>query len=390
MNLLEIHILQNVAPACLNRDDTGSPKDALFGGVRRARLSSQFQKRAVRLFFREVLLPRGFFSREDLALRTKRLVEELVRRLGGPEKESTMVEEVVRTMLAGAGLGVNEERLTEYLLFLSDREISALAALTEEHWNTLRALSSSEEGDRRPRKKAAKGKLPADIQKALEKIFDGGRAVDLALFGRMLADRPEWNVDAACQVAHALSTHRVEREFDFYTAVDDLNPAEETGAGMMGDVEFVSACFYRYADLNLDRLLENLGGDRELTVKAARGFTEAFIRTLPSGKQNTFAAHNPPDFVAVRLSRADTPRNLANAFVPPVWVRPGEDLVAESVRRLEDYWQRLDLAYGRPEERIFVLPVKDFELGYLADHVRGNLGALLEQVESATAEYLEG
>ncbi len=391
MNLLEIHILQNVAPACLNRDDTGSPKDALFGGVRRARLSSQSQKRAVRLFFREILVPRGLFSREDLALRTKRLVEELVRRLTGLERDSTQVEAVVKAVLGGAGLGVAETGLTEYLLFLGEREISRLATLIEEHWETLKALSPLEEGDRKSRKKTAKAQVPKEIKEAMQGIFDGGRAVDLALFGRMLADRPEWNVDAASQVAHAISTHKVDREFDFYTAVDDLNPAEETGAGMMGDVEFVSACFYRYADLNLDLLFENLGQDRELAVKAARAFVEAFVKTLPSGKQNTFAAHNPPDFVAVRLSQADTPRNLANAFVPPVYVRPGEDLVAESIKRLEAYWERLDNAYGHPEgEKVFVLPVKDFELDYLAPHVRGNLEALLIQIESAVKECLGG
>lgn len=135
--------------------------------------------------------------------------------------------------------------------------------------------------------------MSEELAQALEKVLDGGKAVDLALFGRMVADRPELGVDAAAQVAHAISTHKVDREFDFYTAVDDLNPREEAGAGMMGDVEFYSATLYRYAVVDLKKLLENLQDDRELALKGALAFFKAFALTLPSGKQNSFAAHNP-------------------------------------------------------------------------------------------------
>jgi CRISPR system Cascade subunit CasC len=188
--------------------------------------------------------------------------------------------------------------------------------------------------------------VDAELKKALESVLDGGKAVDLALFGRMLADRPELARDAAAQVAHAISTHKVDREFDFYTAVDDLNPREETGAGMMGDVEFYSATLYRYALVDLKKLLENLQGDKELALQGALAFLKAFTLTLPSGKQNTFAAHNPPLFVAFRAG-AGLPRNLATAFERPVYSKDGTALSAVSVEALVKEWQKFDRAYGR-------------------------------------------
>ena len=331
MKLLEVHILQTVAPSNLNRDDTGSPKDALFGGFRRARISSQAQKRAVRVAFKDWLL----LDEKARAVRTKRVVEEVVGRLkakGAPEDKAALA---VENALNALGFGVKEGK-TEYLLFLGARELDRLAELVEAH---LEALTATE----------AKGKKKADVdgelKKALEKVLDGGKAVDLALFGRMLADRPEWGVDAACQVAHAISTHKVDREFDFYTAVDDLNPKEETGAGMMGDVEFYSATLYRYAVVDLEKLLENLQGDKELALKGALAFLEAFALTLPSGKQNSFAAHNPPLFVAFRAGEG-MPRNLATAFERPI--RPTEDQPPSrlSVEALLKEWAKFDRVYG--------------------------------------------
>src|SRR5690606_16261656 len=136
-------------------------------------------------------------------------------------------------------------------------------------------------------------------------------------FGRMLADLPEVNQDAACQVAHALSTHRVEREFDYFTAVDDKGGADETGAGMIGQVEFNSATFYRYAVIDAHKLLSNLQQDRDLTLAAVHAFTQAIARAIPTGKQNTFAAHNPPSFIGVTC-RHSGPINLANAYEKPI------------------------------------------------------------------------
>ena len=328
MKLLEVHILQTVAPSNLNRDDTGSPKDALFGGFRRARISSQAQKRAVRVAFRDWPL----LSEEERAVRTKRLVEELLRRLAGVEEE--LARRAIENALNALGFGVKEGR-TEYLLFLGNRELDALAQGIREN---LEALSGEAKGKK-------KAEVPPELKKALERVLDGGKAVDLALFGRMLADRPELGVDAAAQVAHALSTHKVDREFDFYTAVDDLNPKEDTGAGMMGDVEFYSATLYRYAVVDLDKLVENLQGDKELALKGVLAFLEAFALTLPSGKQNSFAAHNPPLFVAFRAGEG-MPRNLATAFEAPL--RPKEEVPLSrlSAEALLKEWAKFDRVYG--------------------------------------------
>jgi CRISPR system Cascade subunit CasC len=331
MKLLELHVLQTVVPSNLNRDDTGSPKDALFGGVRRARISSQAQKRAVRVAFQEWLL----LDSKARAVRTKRVMSELVRRLGDSGVPADKAELAVENALNALGFGV-KDRKTEYLLFLGARELDRLADLLLTHLESLAATET---------KGKKKAEVDAELKKALESVLDGGKAVDLALFGRMLADRPELARDAAAQVAHAISTHKVDREFDFYTAVDDLNPREETGAGMMGDVEFYSATLYRYALVDLQKLLENLQGDKELALQGALAFLKAFTLTLPSGKQNTFAAHNPPLFVAFRAG-AGLPRNLATAFEHPVYPRDGMALSAVSAEALVKEWQKFDRAYG--------------------------------------------
>ena len=343
---IEIHVLQNVAPANLNRDDTNSPKDAIFGGYRRARLSSQSQKRAVRKSMANHL------PKENLGVRTKLLVSALIDQLSqmGHEVEELQqlvpgaVEAIFKPKEKKGKKIVDEDGKTSYLLFLGQQEINKLADILHERYEELKA-----------KKFTSIGKAVEDAN-----LLDGGRAVDVALFGRMLADRADLNVDAAAQVAHAISTHKVDREFDFYTAVDDLNPKEETGAGMMGDVEFYSATLYRYAQVDVDKLLENLQGDKDLTLRGLEAFLRAFPRTLPSGKQNTFAAHNEPDFIAV-VVKDGAPRNLANAFLKPVRVnrhRPDGNLMKNSVESLARYWKKLDDAYGQDGE-VFYLNLCD-------------------------------
>ncbi len=341
--LLEVHALQNFAPSNLNRDDTGAPKDALFGGTRRARISSQCQKRAVRRMFAAGAL----LGKDDLGIRTKRLVEEMENELatrGRPEEES---REKIHAALAASGLALNRDGTTEYLLFLGRREIRDLAALIDADWNALAAdgNADSEQGTKKARKEKAK-QGHSKIAGAVGKILNGGKAADVALFGRMLADMPEANQDAACQVAHAISTHAVDREFDFYTAIDDRRPDDSAGAGMMGSLDFNSACFYRYACLDADLLESNLHGDSALAARAVRAFLDAFIRSEPTGRQNSFAAHNPPGFVLVRAAKDAAPLNLANAFESPV--RPGRNksLTALSAESLAAEAVRLRTLYG--------------------------------------------
>lgn len=331
---IEIHTIQNFAPSNLNRDDTGSPKDCEFGGHRRARVSSQCWKRAIR----------EYFSQEDLiaeaqrAVRTKKLVGKVAAMLMDlnkqrtPEQCASVAASAVEALGVGFDAKSKEEKKTSVLLFLGNDQIGALAALCHEHWEQL--LSESKK----------KGTLPKDVISRLKASLQGSRAVDLALFGRMIAEDPAQNVDAACQVAHALSTHRVAPEFDYYTAVDDLGRDDETGAGMVGTQEFNSACFYRYANLDLKQLEHNLKDDRELALSGARAFLESFIMAIPKAKQNSTAAQSLPSFVMI-VVREKGLASLANAFAHPVDGR-NRGLMVNSVEALAQYWGKLQEMYG--------------------------------------------
>ncbi|MBX6770506.1 MAG: type I-E CRISPR-associated protein Cas7/Cse4/CasC, partial [Chloroflexi bacterium] len=233
---VELHLLQNFAPSNLNRDDTGSPKDCEFGGYRRARISSQCLKRAIRTAFRmHDMIPAEF-----LAIRTKRLADRLVELLTAEGRRADEAARLVEVALGGMGLKVDQGK-TQYLLFLGESELLAIAKLCNQHWDALTAVAetppqSGSQASAKQAKKNAKEAVPAEVRQALERVLDGSRAADLALFGRMLADLPDKNVDAAAQVAHAISTNKVTMEFDFYTAVDDIKPEETAGADMLGTV----------------------------------------------------------------------------------------------------------------------------------------------------------
>lgn len=383
--MVEIHALQNFAPSNLNRDDTGAPKDALFGGTRRARVSSQCLKRAVRQHFAD-LVKAQTWDPEDLAVRTKRVLQELTEALVAMGRSESEVSEKGRAALAAVELGVKDDGKSEYLLFLGQREIGEVARIVHEQWEGIGASDSSpEEGKKagKAKKQAAKA-APPELKRALDSVFNGGKAVDVALFGRMLADMPAKNQNAACQVAHAISTHAVEREFDFYTAVDDLKPDDTAGADMMGTVEFNSACFYRYAVVDWDKLVENLQGDRELALKGLRGFLEGFVLAEPTGKQNTFAAHNPPEFVALSVRRNGAPRSLANAFETAVMVRKGESLTRRSAEELIRKGNALQAAFGG-EGATTVLNLSGASLEGFGDEVP-SLVTLLDQGLSSLPE----
>jgi len=361
--IIEIHALQNFAPSNLNRDDTGAPKDALFGGTRRARVSSQCLKRTVREYFKEQ-------NKNWVADRTKRIVDALKKRIQPKiqDQKSFTEENLVKAIeVAVSCLGsnkkvkVDKERKTDVLLFLSPREIDALEKVITESYADL-----------------LKPKLSDEVVHSVNDALDGENksrlSLDVALFGRMLAVMPEKNQNAACQVAHAISTHAVEREFDFYTAVDDLKPEDTAGADMMGTVEFNSACFYRYAALDWDKLVANLQNDTELAHKGLRAFLEGFVVAEPTGKQNTFAAHNPPEFVAVSVRRNTAPRNLANAFETALRVKKDESLTSRSAEELVKKAKVLQSAFGG-EENTWVLNLTDAKLDGF-----GNSAASLQEL----------
>jgi CRISPR system Cascade subunit CasC len=349
---IEIHVLQNFAPSNLNRDDTGAPKDCTFGGYRRARISSQCLKRAIRAHFAEAKL----FNADQLATRTKRIVDEATARLAKMGRPADEVPAAFGALLAGAKIGVKEGK-TEYLLYLGEDEIGKLAALCNQHWDVLKGAApkagtkddAAKKKTAKEAKKDAKDSLPPEIQKAVTEVLGSGKAVDLALFGRMLADMPEKNVDAACQVAHAISTNEVAMEMDFYTAVDDLKPDDTQGADMMGMVEFNSSCFYRYAKVDLGKLEENVQGDRKLAADAAIALVKSSVAAVPTGKQNSMAAHNPPSYVRVLLREGGEAWNLANAFLKPVRPAKGTDgdLAQISVAALDGHLEALKRMYGK-------------------------------------------
>lgn len=391
---IETHVLQNFAPSNLNRDDTGSPKDAEFGGHRRARISSQCIKRAVRRYFQDHdLIPAA-----NRAIRTKRLLEHAHQRLKKDGRDEAAIRRAVTAALAAGGLKLDEKNLTQYLLFLGEGEIARFAALVEKHFDALarEPAAASESGKKKTAKQdkaAGKTAAPEEVQKAVPSLLDGGKAADLTLFGRMLADLPEKNVEAACQVAHAISTNKIHSmEMDYYTAVDDINN-DNPGADMIGTVEFNSACFYRYATLDVVELVGGyrdpkktqpfgLQGDAELARTTATAFLKAFVHAIPSGKQNSFAAHNPPSLVFA-VVRDGPPVSLANAFVKPVVTpRDGDSLVEKSIQELDGYYGRLVGMYGEGGRKASAVCQMD---GVTLTHLKEAVGS----VENLIAAVIE-
>jgi CRISPR system Cascade subunit CasC len=385
--LIEIHALQNFAPSNLNRDDTGAPKDALFGGSRRARVSSQCLKRSIRQYFGQKQAE-GFFDAAELAVRTKRVYQAIADLLEGKRDKAEVLAKA-EIALSYLKLKAAEGGKTQTLLFLGQQEIATLAKTVDEYWEQI--LPSTEESTAKGKgkgkgKKEAASSAPKEIQERMKAIFNGGKAVDVALFGRMLADMPEKNQYAACQVAHAISTHAVEREFDFYTAVDDRKPEDTAGADMMGTVEFNSACFYRYAVVDWGKLVKNLQDDEELATKGLRAFLEGFVSAEPTGKQNTFAAHNPPEFVAVSVRRNTAPRNLANAFETAVRVKKDESLTKESAARLSAKAVALDKLYETLPNSRYAVAEDVFGEKYEAKGLGEKLEGIPSLIEWALSE----
>lgn len=369
---VELHILQNFSPHNMNRDDSNAPKDCEFGGSRRARISSQSLKRAIReLFASDNLIPM-----KNRAVRSRRLVEEVATRLQATGKPEESSKKVASKIINDLGITVEDDNQTQYLIFMGDTEINQLVELCNDKWDGI----SSEEPD---------SKIVAEMKSKALNILDGKRSADIALFGRMIADLPQKNRDAACQVAHSLSTNRVSMEFDFYAAMDELNPPEQQGAGMLGTQEFNSACFYRYANVDCEQLLANLDNDKELAEITLSAFISGFIHAIPSGKINSNANQNPPSLV-LAVVREGHLWNLANAFLKPVTPRETQqdDLMVSSVKRLDDYWGKLTQAYGDEDIRETCLVTLDGKeaLSNLSEMSTSNIKDLLSRI-SATSPF---
>lgn len=324
---IEFHFIQLVPPSCINRDDTGSPKSARFGGVQRHRVSSQAWKRAARREFQDLL------DTDELGERTKTIVSRIASQIVDtrPEVSEEDASGAAARLLKVAGIATDAKKSleTSYLIFVSRAEINRLAEMS------IREIDGE-----------------TFTKKQVRQALEGDTAIDIALFGRMIADAPERNVDAACQVEHALSVHKATQEFDYFTAVDDNAPEDNAGAGMIGTTEFISSTLYRYATINVDQLVANLGST-SAARRAVEAFTRAFALSMPTGKQNSFANRTRPDFILVEV-RDDQPVSLVNAFETPV-ANDGH-AVEKAVEALVSYAVHDDAQYGvRPTNSYFML-----------------------------------
>ncbi len=349
MRHLELHIIQSVPVSCLNRDDLNSPKTAVFGGVQRARVSSQSWKRAIREMAKE-LAPEQFKGE-----RTRRMVYALSTRL--VEKGLSVnvaiaiaeqVADIVETLDSKTDSGGYKKIKT--VMFFSNAEYDAITdaiIASDDVQNSVSALESAVAVNNDKDKEKALKTMGKVLEKgAIAKAIKSAQlldAADIALFGRMVANDPSLRVDGASMFAHILSTHRADNEIDFFTAVDDLNK-DETGAGMTSTLEFNSATYYRFAALNLDELAKDshLGdisrdGKTIRSVETRKQIVEAFIRAtilaIPSARKNTMNGNTLPTYVLGIVREKGHPIQLVNAFENPVR-RTEKGYVAESVTRM--------------------------------------------------------
>jgi CRISPR system CASCADE complex protein casC len=340
---VDIHVLQTLPPSNPNRDDTGAPKSASYGGVRRMRISSQAVKRATRKDF-EAHLPEG-----NRGIRTKLIVELLAEEITTRDPElSEKAVDLAEKALTEIGFNLKKSRgnkaknktqiqpkEAEFLVFISAKQLEHLAEAV---------ISVAGADDFKKSFKDLKPKNLVDID----------HSVDIALFGRMVAKPNSLNVDAACQVAHALGVGAVESEFDYYTAVDDyknLDDEADEGAGMIGTIEFASATLYRYATINLDLLEENLGSV-EVADDAVKLFIDSFVRSMPTGKVTTFANRTLPDAVLVQV-RDDQPISLVGAFEAAV-VADQQGFVGPAVEQFVSYEQNMREGTGLKPQKALV------------------------------------
>ena len=368
---IDIHALQSLPPSNINRDDTGAPKSAIFGGVVRQRVSSQAWKRAIRKDFD------SYLSREDLGTRSKRVVDLVASRVceldDGHDRRAA--EKAAAAVFKAAGIKTVEPKVREdeepraqetgYLLFLSNRQVEQAARFIIDN----------------------AGKAPS--KKQAQEILDQGHSIDVAMFGRMVADAPDYNVDAAVQVAHAIGVHESEPEFDYFTAVDDevQRGGEETGAGMIGTVQMMSSTLYRFATIDVLSLRQNLGGDAEATVTAAGSFLRSFICSLPTGKLNTFANNTLPELVYVTV-RQDRPVSLVNAFEKPVRGEESSSRRRAAARALAEEARSVNEVYEMAPLASFVLSLGDLgeEMDGLGETVR--LSDLMSRVTTVVRRKL--
>lgn len=364
---VDVHILQTVPPSNINRDDTGSPKSARFGGVKRARVSSQAWKKATRDLFPDML------NEDEIGQRTKYAVDMIAECIENllPNADREQVRDAAEKVLSATGVKVTDGA-TGYLLFVAPGQAQTLAEL---------AVKSIEAGEA-VNKKAAKEIL--DIKK--NPLLN---AVDVAMFGRMVADAPDLNVDASVQVAHAIGIGKMEPEFDYFTALDDRSPEDNAGAAMIETTEFTSSTLYRYANIDVLHLCENLGS-AQVACRGVEAFLRSFILSMPAGKQNSFANRTLPAAVVIQL-RNTQPVSLVNAFEKPVEACGGKSRIEIGCERLGGQAKAIDDAFGTSPQKTLVI-VASPDAKALPDLMPGavacSLGDAVNEVAFACSDFL--
>ncbi len=361
---IDVHALQTVPYANLNRDDLGSPKTLIYGGAERTRVSSQSWKRAVR---HEIERRLG-----DPAVRTRRLVEAISSRLVASGWDEALALAGARQVMASAGkegIKVEDKKdITSVTFYLPVAGIDELAAIVAEHREAVAAEAT---------KKKQSAVLPKDRIEAVLRSRNG----TIQLLGRMLAELPGAEVDGAVQFAHAFTTHATVVETDFFTAVDDIEKLGDAGSAHMNAAQFSAGTFYRYANIGLATLADNLDGDTATARELVAEFLRAFVATVPSGKQNATAAMTIPDLVYIAV-RADRPISLAPAFEDPIrsplgYAQPSREALSTYASRLHEYWGADGVAWhghasisGKPAEG-------------LGDHVASLTSLMTNAVDAA-------
>jgi len=363
---VDIHVLQTVPPSCVNRDDTGSPKTATYGGVNRARVSSQCWKRSMRVAFRDL------FNESELGIRSRVIedaIAEEISELGEPidnvKLAYTLFKIAMDKQAKNEGKEKDEKKEEEKakkdtIRFISSAQIKQLADVAIKNKSSLLEIYSREEKSKKNKAGTAVQKdkedskkedeVKKDIKKKATEALLENPSIDIILFGRMLAERPELNNDACAQVAHSISTHRVDNEYDYFTAVDDLQKEGETGSAHIGTVEFNSSTLYRYATVAVHELYKNVNEDVTEVIKK---FVKAFVCSMPTGKLNTFANRTLPDAVLITF-RQDQPINLVGAFEKPVKSKEGGYVEASAQAFVEHTNKVYSSFASKPKESLVV------------------------------------
>jgi CRISPR system Cascade subunit CasC len=320
---IQLHLLTSYPPSNLNRDDLGRPKTARMGGFERLRVSSQSLKRHWRTsdLFQTALSG-------HIGTRTKRLgweiYDALIEKGIGDKKAMEWAREIAGVF--GKMKGENKEKPRLGL------EIEQLAHVSPSEWEAALNLANTV---------AEESRAPSPEE--LNLLKKEQTAVDIAMFGRMLASNTKFNVEAACQIAHAISVHSVTVQDDYFTAVDDLNDRQEdAGSSHIGETGFAAALFYSYICINKTLLVENLDRNEGLANKAIAALTEAAIKVSPTGKQNSFASRAYASYVLAEKGEQQ-PRSLSVAFLKPV---TDSDQAGAAVKALNSQAEMFDKVYG--------------------------------------------